>query len=123
MCHVQRVVNTCGHRNDHVFLLCHFARAGYQLAVPISDPNSNLSCPSANENATSTTTMSTDSDHDSNHHQDDNDNGDGGSDDDAAFEKRGFHACTEPYCVYASVRTLDSPVGFRCMIEGCGRVG
>ena len=122
MCYVQRVVNTCGHRNDHVFLLCRFARAGYQLAVPISDPNSNLSCPNTTTKPTTATPTSPDNDHGSSPHQDDNDNenGDGG---DAAFEKPGFHACTEPYCVYASVRTLDSPVGFRCMVEGCGRVG
>lgn len=121
MCHVQRVVNTCGHRNDHVILLCHFARAGYQLADPISDPNSNLSCPSTNTETTSATLASTENDHGSSHHQDNgNEDGDG---DDAASEQRGFHACTEPYCVYASVRTLDSPVGFRCMVEGCGRVG
>lgn len=37
----------------------------------------------------------------------------------AAVDDGGFHACTRPYCIYASIRRLDSPAGFMCMVEGC----
>lgn len=142
MCHVQRVTNTCGHRNDHVSLCCRFAKAGYSLAVPISDPNSNLSYPTTSITtmttdftSTTTTTTATGDDKSSMHyhsHSVHQNTVEGAGDGDppaaataaitaSAVAHRGFHACTQPYCIYASVRMLESPVGFMCMVDGCGR--
>ncbi|OJJ85699.1 uncharacterized protein ASPGLDRAFT_1514557 [Aspergillus glaucus CBS 516.65] len=143
MCHVQRVINTCGHRNDHVSLSCRFAKAGHNLAMPISDSNSNLSHTTTTTSTSTSTRMSTSaatttttttvttittttttanptaasSNYDSN---DSIVNSAGAS---TAIQHHGFHAYTEPYCIYATVRTLDSPAGFMCMVEGCGRAG
>ncbi|RDH34485.1 hypothetical protein BDQ94DRAFT_141560 [Aspergillus welwitschiae] len=33
----------------------------------------------------------------------------------------GFHASTQPYCTDGRIRSLASPGGFKCMVEGCGR--
>lgn len=132
MCHVQRVTNTCGHRNDHVSLCCRFAKAGYNLAVPIRDPNSNLSYPTTSITTTTTdftattTTTTTGNDTSAIHyhsHSVHQDTTDGGGDPAAAtaVAHRGFHACTQPYCIYASVRMLESPAGFMCMVDGCGK--
>lgn len=119
MCKVQRVTNSCGHRNDHVLLVCHIAKAPSPPLSPhqsdfdssdlsISDPAYNglyerrhliawpIGDPRA-PNSTETTTA------------------------DNNPVNKGFHACTEPYCIYASIRELDSPKGFKCMVSGCGR--
>lgn len=101
MCQVQRVTNTCGHRNDHVLMSCRTAKSFLEsspecpnyshrrslLAVPIKRRLLDAA------NAGSITIHG------------------------------GFHACTEPYCRMAIVRELRSAEGFVCMVPGCGRVG
>ncbi|ODM19170.1 hypothetical protein SI65_05787 [Aspergillus cristatus] len=139
MCHVQRVINTCGHRNDHVSLSCRFAKAGHNLASPISDPTSNLShtmtttstststsmgtSAAATTTTTVTTITTTNTTNPTAAGSNDNSNGSVVNSAGAcpAIQHRGFHAYTEPYCIYASIRILDSPAGFMCMVEGCGR--
>jgi hypothetical protein len=32
-----------------------------------------------------------------------------------------FHASNDRYCIFATIRNLDSPHGFQCMVEGCGQ--
>lgn len=96
MCHVQRVTNSCGHQNDHVLLVCRVAKAA--LASPPAYADSL----------------------DSGRHKLAVPIGDGDSADGAAG-KSGFHACTQPYCIYASVKTLTSAKGFKCMVAGCGQ--
>jgi hypothetical protein len=97
MCHVHRITNTCGHRNDHVLLTCRTAKSILEspssshrrslLAVPISRRLLDA------VNAGSITIHG------------------------------GFHACTELYCRRAIVRELRSAEGFVCLVPGCGRVG
>ncbi|EYE98277.1 uncharacterized protein EURHEDRAFT_375228 [Aspergillus ruber CBS 135680] len=139
MCHVQRVINTCGHRNDHVSLSCRFAKAGHNLAMPISESNSNLShtattrrmstCMSASAaTITTTTTITTIATNTTTTNptaasssDDSNDSAMSSTGASTVIQPHGFHAYTDPYCIYATVRTLDSPAGFMCMVEGCGR--
>lgn len=123
MCQVQRVTNTCGHRNDHVSLNCHFGKTGRHLAVPISDPNSKRSTVNT---ATTTTVTSRSAGTAGNSHSIEDRGGvaavaAGGekNNETAAVDYGGFHAWTRPYCIFASIRRLDSPAGFMCMVEGC----
>lgn len=99
MCRLQRVQNSCGHRNDHVYHQCCWAKKvievfallhitdRYIIAKPTEDPEE-LKKP----------------------HE--------GVED---LLNGGFHASNEPYCLCADINALESPYGFQCMVEGCGQ--
>ncbi|PWY87834.1 hypothetical protein BO94DRAFT_585316 [Aspergillus sclerotioniger CBS 115572] len=97
MCHVQRVLNTCGHINDHVFLACHIAKAAAALLAP-SDINGGCDSfqPQFLKNFPAGTIWE-------------------------RISTTGYHAVTQPYCTDGRVYCLRSPRGFKCMVDGCGR--
>lgn len=108
MCQVQRVINSCGHRNDHVLLTCHTEkRRSFLLEnnvdpiVPGEDPDQLIAPVPAVELSHSTSP-----------HNDSNDSA-------AASNSDGFDARTEPYCANAIIHVLDSPKGFECMVPRC----
>lgn len=132
MCQVQRVVNSCGHKNDHVLLVCHVAK---MQTLSLSSYSGNGNC---NRNCTNPMVIPsfcsqlavpipiTDSPdlksahhHHRPHHNDNNNNLKCSSVAGNTITTGGFHAYTEPYCIYATIRTLDSPKGFKCMVNGC----
>ncbi|KAH8423874.1 uncharacterized protein LDX57_001626 [Aspergillus melleus] len=113
MCQVQRVLNTCGHRNDHVLLSCHLAR----LVLPQPEPISHR------QPATATTQQSLGTAQQQQQQQQQQQPTFilSVTNVEIAIAKTGFQACSQPYCIFARVRELASPVGFKCMVEGCGR--
>lgn len=131
MCQVQRVLNTCGHKNDHVLLTCHLARR----VLPQPEPSASYPSSQRRQEA---------SQHEHEDEHQDQGQGQGlghrsGSDTNSppppaqqtailsitgveiAIASTGFQACSQPYCIFARIRELTSPVGFMCMVEGCGR--
>ncbi|RJE23562.1 hypothetical protein PHISCL_04105 [Aspergillus sclerotialis] len=96
MCLVARVQNTCGHRNDHVLILCHIAYWAIEqcielditrhtiLANRIDDPNA-LREPHT------------------------------GVDD---LYRNGFHATDIPHCIHPQIY-ICRPEGCMCMVDDC----
>ncbi|KKK16316.1 hypothetical protein ARAM_001769 [Aspergillus rambellii] len=133
MCQVQRVVNSCGHRNDHVLISCYFAKNAFPSPSASRPDNTNNT--SASGTSTGDTTspaaaittaaaLAADADADTTTSstsqtqrvptQPQPQMAD-------KIAKSGFDARTGPYCVYANIRTLVSPRGFMCMVHSCGR--
>ncbi|PYH90594.1 hypothetical protein BO71DRAFT_486992 [Aspergillus ellipticus CBS 707.79] len=93
MCQVQRVYNTCGHINDHVFLECHIAKGASALLCKCANPNG--SCEPFEPHLRKFTPSK-------------------------LWEKiklSGFHASTQPYCKNSKMHVLHSPRDFKCMIR------
>lgn len=184
MCQVHRVINSCGHRNDHVLLPCHIAKRRMLPTckpLPQTPQNSGPNHHHRKRRSRTSTSTSTSNDYEPGPDPDPNsapepssssstananDNGDDDDDDDdnddasclmvpsgfqlatpvppspdvelemndgyeceetakgdfGSVPEFGYHACSEPYCNHASIRTLACPRGFRCMVRGCGVV-
>lgn len=122
MCRVTRVTNSCGHVNDHVEMVCHFAKPvspeepGAVLADSTNRPDLRTApryqdlmklarpispCPASRVSVTPTA------------NEENHDHG-------------GFHASTQPYCIYTTPRILTLQhllKEYKCMVEGCERTG
>ncbi|KAL3453862.1 hypothetical protein BJX65DRAFT_301675 [Aspergillus insuetus] len=103
MCQVQRVVNSCGHTNDHIIMACRFAKSASPSAESALRTQGSLVDQSRETHNTSTTT--------------------GGHSQGPAnmIQTIGFDARTEPYCIHAKIKKLSTSKGFKCMVNECGR--
>jgi hypothetical protein len=123
MCHVQRVTNTCGHRNDHIIMACYIVKE----ASPSPDPSpTSASSPQGQQSAETHTHQSSSACCCSNQAQTQNQDQDtaaasANANPDDKIARTGFDARTQPYCINAFIKELDSPAGFKCMVYRCGR--
>lgn len=150
MCRVQRVVNTCGHVNDHVLMTCRVARARSPSPLPAAASGNHSSL-----NGVPLGTLSTQTPAQVNAaagassalglvmpsltisqghavtptHQTENSAPNSGTtsqgDSQSIVVGTGqpglAHASTHPYCTTADIKHLSSAEGFQCMVPGCGR--
>ena len=102
MCYLQRVQNSCGHRNDHVSIQC------WEMKTELSKSKSGEPVP-AEDSILATPIADPDALREPNTGEDD-------------LRANGFHATDDPHCTkQKDIRCLYSPDGFRCMVSGCER--
>ncbi|KAL2868310.1 uncharacterized protein BJX67DRAFT_380120 [Aspergillus lucknowensis] len=123
MCHVQRVINSCGHINDHILMACRFAKD----APPSPEPSSLTSASHPRKSTSPIQVQGKDeagkisSTTEENHGKLEQGGDIADSEAKDMIQRSGFDARTQPYCIHANIKELGSPMGFRCMFYGCGR--
>ncbi|KAL4873425.1 hypothetical protein BDV12DRAFT_192407 [Aspergillus spectabilis] len=141
MCQVQRVVNACGHTNDHVLMQCHFAKdatpspessptassfaqAGQGQEQAQTTSSTPLTSPTGAGTGTSSRALTTTptATYSSSYPPSPTTHTHGGTGEARVLDmiqREGFDARNQPYCIIALPKELKSAKGFKCMVVGC----